>query len=133
MRSVLGEGDPLFGVPYRGDADCCRETWECCPTVETKASVRDLDACMFLVRISRTSCTVLAPRRRKPTDATGTYLEVCADIPELPLQEQENVLVVLPLLVRFWVEPSGKGLETSDLLVERREVLFDDKRQLPPR
>jgi len=76
---------------------------------------------------------VLALRRRKPINATGSYLEVCADIPELPLQEQEDILVVLALLVGFWVEASGEGLETSDLLVERRKVLFDDKRQLPPR
>jgi len=46
------------------------------------------------------------------------------------LQEQEDVLVVLPLLVRFWVKAFGEDLETSDLLVERREVLLDDKGQL---
>lgn len=59
-----------------------------------------------------------------------SYLEVRADIPQLALQEKQNVLVVLTLLVRFWVQPSGKGLEISDILVEAGQILLDDEGQL---
>ncbi len=59
-RRVMGV--PREGVPYSGDAECCRvggTPWE---TAETKCSVRDRDAAMFLVRTSRISLKVGADR-----------------------------------------------------------------------
>jgi len=66
---------------------------------------------MFLVRISKTSCRrILVPLSCTHNQYNVThgpaYLEVGADIPQFPLQEQKNVLVVFPFLVWFRMEAS---------------------------
>jgi len=58
------------------------------------------------------------------------HLEVGADVSQLSLQEQEDVLVVFSFLVGLRVQTLGEGLETADLLVQRGEILLDDESQL---
>lgn len=60
----------------------------------------------------------------------STYLEVCADISQLALQEQQDVLVILAFLIWFRVQALGKRLKVTDVLVEAGKVLLDDEGQL---
>jgi len=73
---------------------------------------------------------LLALVRYRPISVERSYLEVCADIPQLPLEEQENVFVVFTLLIWFRVHTLGERLETPNLLVQGRQILFDDEGQL---
>jgi hypothetical protein len=46
------------------------------------------------------------------------------------LEKEDDVLIMLPFLIGFWVLGSGEALERRYLLVQGGEILLDDGGQL---
>ena len=63
-----------MGVLYNGDADCDIEGAVCAETEDTKFSVRDRDAWIFLVRTSRTSLKLADTSVSFPCSMKTTFL-----------------------------------------------------------
>lgn len=63
-----------MGVLYSGLADCERAGAACADTDDTKFSVRDLDAWMFLVLTSRTSLKFMETSVSLPCNKKTTFL-----------------------------------------------------------
>ena len=56
--------------------------------------------------------------------------EVGRNVRKLALQEIDDILVVFALLVSLWMLLFRELLKSTDLLVERRQVLLDDECEL---